>query len=210
MYIMQTQGHGKGQARGEATRNDILQVARQLFSEHGYHTTGIADIQSATGLTKGAFYHHFSSKEDVALAVLERVQADYHERLFAAAMERATARERVIAALDRGLTLNQSPDWCNCRMMATLCTEMTSADERLRETILAMHRGMYDFWVELLEGCEREGDLREGMRPSYGAQLIVSALMGMMTARKLGNEAFDLGAIVATLKHSLFGGVGIT
>ncbi|MBN1509021.1 MAG: helix-turn-helix transcriptional regulator, partial [Sedimentisphaerales bacterium] len=47
------------QSRGQTTKADILQVARQLFSEHGYHKTGIADIQEATGLTKGAFYHHF-------------------------------------------------------------------------------------------------------------------------------------------------------
>src|SRR5438045_891072 len=73
---------GATSPRGRDTRHEILSVAKQLFSEFGYHHTGLSDIQAATGLTKGAFYHHFRSKEELALAVLESARSDYAARLF--------------------------------------------------------------------------------------------------------------------------------
>ena len=83
---METQIKAATRARGQATRHDLMNIARRLFSEHGFSGTALADIQQASGLTKGAFYHHFRSKEDMALALLESARAEYERRLIAPAM----------------------------------------------------------------------------------------------------------------------------
>lgn len=49
----------------EETIEKILTVSRKLFNERGYEHTTIADIVAGTGMSKGAFYHHFKSKEEV-------------------------------------------------------------------------------------------------------------------------------------------------
>lgn len=50
----------------ELTVEKILEVARRLFFERGYEQTTIQDIvDNLGGLTKGAIYHHFKSKEDI-------------------------------------------------------------------------------------------------------------------------------------------------
>ena len=56
------------------TRERILDEAMRLFSEHGYAATSIAKIEAASGLTPGAggLYHHFTSKEAVLAAGIER------------------------------------------------------------------------------------------------------------------------------------------
>ena len=54
----------------------ILDAARALFLRNGYDATSIQDILDATGLSKGGLYHHFSSKEEVFEAMLERESAD--------------------------------------------------------------------------------------------------------------------------------------
>lgn len=56
------------------TRERILDEAMRLFSEHGYAATSIAKIEAAAGLTPGAggLYHHFTSKEAVLAAGIER------------------------------------------------------------------------------------------------------------------------------------------
>lgn len=59
------------QARAEATRRRILDSAVELFSEHGYGETGLADVLQLAGVSKGAFYYHFDSKEAVATAIIE-------------------------------------------------------------------------------------------------------------------------------------------
>jgi AcrR family transcriptional regulator len=59
------------QARAEATRRRILDSAVDLFSELGYGETGLADVLQRAGVSKGAFYYHFDSKEAVATAIIE-------------------------------------------------------------------------------------------------------------------------------------------
>ncbi|MCB1486673.1 MAG: TetR/AcrR family transcriptional regulator [Bauldia sp.] len=57
--------------RGEDTRNRILVAARSLVMDNGFSATSIDDILKATNLTKGAFFHHFKGKADLARELVE-------------------------------------------------------------------------------------------------------------------------------------------
>jgi AcrR family transcriptional regulator len=59
------------QARAVETRALIIRAAAGVFTEHGYGGTSMADICLAAGLTKGALYFHFASKEALALAIID-------------------------------------------------------------------------------------------------------------------------------------------
>jgi AcrR family transcriptional regulator len=70
------QGRSRGRPpafEGEAvqTRRALLDAAAQLIAERGYRGTTVSDIVERSGLSKGTFYWHFKSKEDLLLAVLE-------------------------------------------------------------------------------------------------------------------------------------------
>lgn len=68
----------------EETVNLILDVSFSLFMEKGYENTSIQDIiQHLGGLSKGAIYHHFKSKEDILNAVIERITAESDKKLAA-------------------------------------------------------------------------------------------------------------------------------
>ncbi|MGI9434880.1 MAG: TetR/AcrR family transcriptional regulator, partial [Geminicoccaceae bacterium] len=58
--------------KGEVTREKILAAAETLVLAKGYAGTTLDDVLKATGLAKGAFFHHFKSKADLARAVVER------------------------------------------------------------------------------------------------------------------------------------------
>ncbi len=60
------------------TRQTIIDVAVDLFSEVGYANTEIHDMLKRAGITKGAFYNHFPTKEAVAAAII--VEADLRTR----------------------------------------------------------------------------------------------------------------------------------
>ena len=66
----------KHQQRTEATRRALLDAARRIFARDGFEASRIEDIASATGHTRGAFYAHFSSKEDLFFALLEQDAGD--------------------------------------------------------------------------------------------------------------------------------------
>ncbi len=57
----------------EMTIQRILDTAERLFIEKGYDAASLQDIIDATGLSKGAIYHHFSSKEDIFYSVCDRI-----------------------------------------------------------------------------------------------------------------------------------------
>ena len=60
----------------------IIARALRLFKERGYQATSMADIGAACGLLKGSIYHHFPSKEVLALAVMDYVQTYFTENVF--------------------------------------------------------------------------------------------------------------------------------
>jgi AcrR family transcriptional regulator len=59
------------QVRSEETRNKILQSRMKLFADKGYDATGVAEICDNSEVSKGAFYHHFPSKQSVFLELLK-------------------------------------------------------------------------------------------------------------------------------------------
>lgn len=57
--------------KGDLRKRQILETAERLFTEHGYEQTGVQDILNILKLSKGSFYHHFESKEQVLLTICE-------------------------------------------------------------------------------------------------------------------------------------------
>lgn len=62
-------------AQGQATRAALINVATELFATNGYDATAIPAVLDAAGVSRGALYHHFESKEALFEAVLESVEA---------------------------------------------------------------------------------------------------------------------------------------
>jgi AcrR family transcriptional regulator len=57
--------------QAEETREELLRAAVRLFSRNGYHATSVQQITAAANVSKGAFYYHFETKDDVLIAVHE-------------------------------------------------------------------------------------------------------------------------------------------
>jgi len=71
--------------RGRTTRQHIADTARTLFAEQGYEAVSTEAVRQACGISRGALFHHFPTKEAVFTAVLEAVEASVAEHMLAAA-----------------------------------------------------------------------------------------------------------------------------
>ncbi|MEU5402436.1 TetR/AcrR family transcriptional regulator [Streptomyces sp. NPDC005963] len=69
----------------EQTRATLLKESRRLFATVGYAAVGLTEIVQSAGVTKGALYHHFSSKAELFRAVLEEVQEEVADQVARAA-----------------------------------------------------------------------------------------------------------------------------
>ena len=83
------------QQRSEETHSRLLQSALACFAEQGYDATGVAEICLRAGVSKGAFYHHFPSKQAVFVALLD----DWLGRLDA----QMAVQRRSVSSADEGL-----------------------------------------------------------------------------------------------------------
>src|SRR6476619_378113 len=86
-------------AASEQTRRHILQTALALFRERGFEQTTIRDIAGRAGLSLGAAYYYFKSKEAIVGAYYDYVQHEHLQRARAAFAHAGTLRDRLRAAL---------------------------------------------------------------------------------------------------------------
>lgn len=99
----------------EETVNRILDVAMALFFEKGYDNTSIQDIiDGLGGLTKGAVYHHFKSKEDILSAVLDRDNKTLFAELSRIRDDgRMNGAEKLQSLFEASITGSQMDTWAN-------------------------------------------------------------------------------------------------
>lgn len=96
----QTRRVGRPPARleGRTVPQRLLEVARQLFAEQGFERTSVQDVVSAAGVTKGAMYHYFDSKDDLLAAIYARVLRLQMDRLETFVSVDAPVEKRVFDA----------------------------------------------------------------------------------------------------------------
>ena len=95
----------------KGTVEKIVAVSSELFAQKGYEKTSMQDIVDALGMSKGAIFHHFKSKEEIFRAVIDK-QSEYIKRqlqIWIEEMEGFTAREKLIGILNRNLQDFQAP-----------------------------------------------------------------------------------------------------
>lgn len=185
--------------RGKRTRSDILQTAVRLFSLQGYFHTSTSDILEAVSISKGAFYHHFKSKEDLALAVLAQLRDDYNQMLIDPVRAVDSSR-RVEEMLRRIIELNQSGQWSNCLLLAHLAQEMTQQESDLSEQVAKTVNWLIGFWQEIISDAQAAGSIDRKLDSRTLAELIFSALLGAVTCRELDEASIDLAKIAQQIK----------
>jgi AcrR family transcriptional regulator len=85
--------------QAEATRELLIEAARDLFAQQGYASTSIEDIIGRAGVARGALYHHFPGKEALFKAVYDAVEGEVIARVVAIAQDGPTPWDGVLAGL---------------------------------------------------------------------------------------------------------------
>ena len=162
--------------RSEETSQSILDAAAQLFAEKGYDATGVAEICSRAGVSKGAFYYHFRSKQAVFLAVVARWLQALEISLDAGALAGRTVVERLLAMSHAFQRIMASQS----EQMALILEFWTQAsrDETVRDAVIAPYHRFQAFFEILIEEGIRAGDIRP-VDPTTGSQVLLSMASGL-------------------------------
>jgi AcrR family transcriptional regulator len=164
---------GRSSAVRGTARTRLLEAAEQLLAERGYHATSVDHVVRAAGLSKGAFYWNFDSKEELFLALLEE-RLDTRARALMTMVATAGAEEttsgrvgEVIAALvdeHRHVVLLMNEFWA-----------LAVRDERLRERWIERQNGLRRHLAATLEARHET----TGVPLTVDAQKLATAVIAM-------------------------------
>lgn len=163
--------------RSETTTEQLVNAARKLFAQKGFAATSIEDIVQAAGVTRGAMYHHFQSKEELFEAVFEREEKLLTQRIIEAAAKKKGAWNQLKAGCDEFLSACTEPE----KQQIALIDAPAVLGTRRLEEIQRPHT--LKMLTHAIEKAIEQGALRK--RPSLPlAQLIYGALCqaAMVTA----------------------------
>ena len=166
------------------TRTNILKTALLLFLEKGYKDVSYQDLVKKTGLSKGAMYHYFASKEDLLIAVFDMFSQ--------ASIQTATIEPEDLVTdyasfkkLYADIKIGQLKDF-KAFLEADLvsfnwvlfCLEAIAANEKLRITISNLAKLELTFLEKCFLGLEKHGNLPKGKDPALLAECLYYLLEG--------------------------------
>ena len=102
-------GHTKRAQYSASTKRALVDVAQELFTEHGYSATSLDAIVAGAEVTKGALYHHFSGKQALFEAVFERVEGNAAKAIHASLKGYEDPWEKALAGLRTALQVVREP-----------------------------------------------------------------------------------------------------
>jgi len=178
------------QVRSEATRRKILDAAVEVFSEVGFAAADRGAIIERTGMTKGAFYHHFDSMEALASAIIEEGASLVIAELGSMSDSFSPALENILHSSFITADLFASSS------VVRIAEQLTLAFGTFNGTAMSA----YNTWVEAVTveatRAIAEGDIRAELDPNLVSESVVSAMFG---ARVLGQTTSASGDLVRRL-----------
>ncbi|MFE9771233.1 ScbR family autoregulator-binding transcription factor [Streptomyces sp. NPDC005931] len=184
------------QERAIRTRRTILEAAAAVFDERGYTSATIGEILERAGVTKGALYFHFGSKEELALGVFEEQLA------ISLPPQSSKLQELVDSGLVLALRLRTEP------------LVRASVGLALDQGALGLDRTpAFRMWIDqttrTLAEAKAGGELLPHVDVTETAELLVASFSGVQLLSQLRCQRQDLEHRVVVLFHHLLPGVAV-
>jgi AcrR family transcriptional regulator len=170
------------QERAEQTRNAILEAAASRFDAVGFLGASLSDILTEAGVTKGALYFHFKSKEDLADALI-----DEQFTVWDPLAEIENPGLQTVIDLTQGMAASLQSD-VRVRASIRLVIEQGS--------FIAPADSAYKRWIDTIHGCllaaKAAGDLRKEINPHDLAQFVQASFTGVQLSSQVMTGRMDL------------------
>jgi TetR/AcrR family transcriptional regulator, transcriptional repressor for nem operon len=128
-----------------STRNQIVEEADALFYANGFENTSFSDIAAVVGISRGNFYHHFKTKDEILDAVITRRLGMTRDMLGSWEAESASPADRIISFV-RILVVNRAAIMAFGCPVGTLCVELA----KLKHAAQGQAAGIFDLFANWL------------------------------------------------------------
>ena len=158
-------------------REKILSMAARSFREHGGDTSGIGTVMKKAGLTKGGFYRHFESKDDLFVEAVARAFEEMGSGMLEAAKSAPKGQE-LRAIIERYLSVSHVNSPGTGCVFAALGAELTRKPLAVRKRIEAVREAYRERLLPFVPGKTREERLAK-------FQLLFPSMAGVLTSVRM-------------------------
>lgn len=188
----------------DATRTRLLDFAFSEIYANGYQGLRVDTLLDKAGLTKGAFYHHFPSKQALGLAVIDEVLAGMADLIWG---QHLLQFEDPIEGIETSIefALGMLGDRCTtfgCPIN-NLAQEMSGLDEAFRERLNQVFGGIVTNIAEALRRGQVRGVVRTDIDPEAVATFIFASVEGAIGLAKSARSTAVLDAAIGEAKRYL-------
>jgi AcrR family transcriptional regulator len=167
----------------ERTRERLLQAASREIYRSGFQSASLDTILAIAGVTKGALYYHFKSKEELGYTVVEEVIApDVRGKWVRPLQSGKDPIDALIGAVQR-IPVRPVDVWGGCQLN-NLAQEMSPLDAGFRKRLAKI----FDTWREAVASALREGQthgsVRRHVEPAEAAGLLIAMVEGYASLAK--------------------------
>lgn len=158
----------------QETYDSILSAALDLFVSRGFEGTSVDAIAEAAGVTKGAIYFHFATKDDMLLALLDQVESNFVDPMDRRVRRAgATGTEKFVAFAHQ-----QSELGIGRTKLAILAIKTSSdfadGDARFKPRIRQIYRRLYDIVEDIVELGKARGEFRTDVGTRQLASFVIA------------------------------------
>ncbi len=158
----------------EKTRSQILETAFETIYQNGFHATSIDEIVAKTKLTKGAFFHHFPTKNDLGYALADEVLKDMIlDRWIRSLASYKNPVQGMITRYRKLLVENTDAEMALGCPLNNLTQEMSAVDPIFREKLRRVLKVWIDETRKHLKRAQDEGYLKHDVDTRQVAEFVV-------------------------------------
>lgn len=178
------------------TKRQLLEAGLSMLLERGYNDLGIQALLETTGTPKGSFYHHFKSKEDFALQVVDLYMVEVHQGLEACLTDRATPPlKRVRNFFEATREKYRADGYLGC-MLGGLGQELAGVSDLFRTKIDGCMAYIGDQVATCLVEAKAIGEIPASADPHAMAKLLISCWEGAALRSRLQRSPAPLGEML--------------
>jgi AcrR family transcriptional regulator len=176
--VRTTSGHtpvSRKTQQSDRTREALLSQCLHLFAQRGFSSTSLDDIARAAGVTKGAIYWHFASKDEIFHAILDRIRARWQEVVHVPVSTTGDPRAQLARLFDAYDELfRESPDICLFLQQVVLDRQNKPFAAEVARVFATTAR----FIARIVDEGKARGVMNTGVDSLTTAHLILGMLAG--------------------------------
>ncbi len=200
-------GIAEPRTASQDSRDEILKAAMQLFANRGFHETSMSEVAREARVSKALIFWHFKTKEELFVAVLNRLLEPYFIDFAeeAAAMDE---RQQILKLVEAYLLFVRD-NASSVRFFLAQMLHDERLSESLNEQVLELYSGYRAMLIELITAAQQKGVCTRQTAPESAAAFLLSALNGLLIEYLfIGANAIDPEGAVAMVGEWLFGPSG--